>query len=223
MLNLILKDIFVLKKSFLTAVLYAAIMVIAFQSVQGNSAYIIGALGVVFILITGIFAYEEKSKGDILINSLPVSRIEIVIARYLSLLVFSIFAIIAMAVVGLAINSTGLPIKISPLGILDIASIYIVLTLMYSIYMPIYYKFGYIKSRFVSIILYIALFAVSGLVSGIMQIVSENRNEQPVKNILLMLNNIPDWAIGPIFIITIILILLLSLAVSIKFYRKREF
>lgn len=215
MFNLVLKDILIQKKSLATAVFFAIIMIISFQSSQGNGAYIVGALAIVFLLISGAFAYDKKNRGDVLINSLSVNRRDIVMARYISLIVFSIIAILIVSFVGMLVKITGLPLKIDTITLKDVAGIYIVLIFMFSIYIPIYFKFGYMKSRLFNVLLYLGVFIISGLAAGIGRIIAENSNEWPVNIILPLLSNIPDWMIGPLFILVLLTIII------IKSFRKK--
>jgi ABC-type transport system involved in multi-copper enzyme maturation permease subunit len=223
MLSLIIKDIMIQKKSVAYSLFFGFIMIIAFQGQQGNGAYIIGALAIVFLLTSGVFAYDERNKGDILINSLPVSRKDVVTARYLSLLVFSIAAVIIVSLVGAAINISGIPHELSYISIPDIAAIFLVSSIMFSIYIPIYFKFGYLKSRMANIILYIAVLSVSSVVGAVRKMVFENLDDPSVRSILSILGSIPDWLVGPIFIVFILLAVYISFSISIRVYGRREF
>lgn len=223
MVNLVLKDIMIQKKSFLTAVMFAFIMVIALQGSLGPGAYMMGAMGIVFVLIAGAFMYDEKSRGDILINSLPLKRKEIVKARYLSLVVFSIIAVVLVYAAGTAVRLVGFPVSLASLNIPELSIIFILLIFMFSIYIPIYFKYGYVKSRIVNLVLYITLFGVSGVITGVRKAIVENPKDSLTIKLLSILNNIPDWMIGPVILLVLLLLLLISMSLSIRFYAKREF
>lgn len=222
MTSLVIKDILIQKKAFATAAFFGLCMVFAFGS-MGMGAYLMSSMGIVFLLIAGAFMYDEKSKGDILINSLPVSRKDIVAARYLSLIVFSVLAIIIASLAGMIIKTAG---YIAAPKIIDIPTalgILLMLCVVYSFYIPIYFKFGYIKSRIVNVVLYVAIFGLSGLISGVQKAIAENPNDALTIKVLYVINSIPSWMIGPILLILTLIIILISMGLSIKFYLKKEF
>lgn len=85
MLNLVMKDIIVQKKSIAFAVLYIFFFIVAFQSV-GEMTFTCAITAFSYILVMGGFAYDDKNKADIMLNSLPLKRYNIVLAKYISLL-----------------------------------------------------------------------------------------------------------------------------------------
>lgn len=223
MLTLVLKDILVQKRSFTTAAIFSLLFLIAFQSWQGQGAYMMGAIAVVYLFIAGAFSYDERNKGDVLLNSLPLNRKDIVTARYISLLVFTSLGILMEAVTGFIIVSLNIPINIRYMEISDIAAIILSVCLVFSIYIPLYFKFGYFKSRFFNILLYVLCFGVSGVVTTIKQLFTEEQNEQIMNFMIDLTGKIPNWTQGPVFILAVIVILMISFSISLKFYSRREF
>lgn len=223
MLNLVVKDALIQKRSFGTSIILALGMMVAMQSSAGNGAYMMGSMGIVFLLLAGAFAYDEKSRSDTLINSLPLKRNDVVIARYASLIIFTSIAVIIVAAIGSVFKLTGLGLKLEYITLPDIVGIYFTIAVMFSIYLPLFFKYGYYKLRIASVFLYILVFAISGLITGLRQVVSENPDDMFVKSIISAISMVPDWLVGPIIVIVTLLILFISLCISMRVYKKREF
>jgi ABC-2 type transport system permease protein len=77
MLNLILKDLLIQKKTLGFLGLYIIIFSIAFQSV-GSGAFTGIVIAVTYQLVVTASSLEEKAGSDIILNSLPISRGKIV-------------------------------------------------------------------------------------------------------------------------------------------------
>jgi hypothetical protein len=73
MLSLILKDVIIQKKSFVWALVYLIFFIFVFQSL-GGTMYIAAVVAFVYLLVSGAFAYDDKYKSDIMLNSLPIKR-----------------------------------------------------------------------------------------------------------------------------------------------------
>jgi hypothetical protein len=223
MLNLVMKDVLIQKKSAAYSIFFAFLMVFSFQSIQGNGAYLMGAMGVVFLLVAGAFAYDERGRGDILINSLPIARQDVVGARYLSLFVFSMAAVLMVTLAGTLLKLSGLNIKLDYISPADMLGMFITLVVLFSIYIPIYFKFGYVKSRMVNVILYASVLAFAGIISGISGAVQGGAGFEPLDSLVNTLQGIPSWMVGPILVLTGAALVSLSYCLSVKFYKKREF
>lgn len=223
MLNLVFKDILIQRKSIGPVILMAIIMLISFQASGGNGAYVASSIASVFILIAGAFGYDEKNKGDVLINSLPVRRRDIVLSRYLSLLVFSLISLSLAALTGAAMKIAGIPLNMGIITPSDVLAALIVIISVFSIYIPIYFKFGYLKSRFVNIALYLILLIISGLIVGLRQALSEEPGNGTINEILHQLYILPLWSYYCFLIVFLLSAITISIKISIMVYKKREF
>lgn len=71
MINLILKDISIQKKTFLYALFYGIFTVIAFPATMtARGAYMFGGMTIAYIFIMYSNGYDEKNKSEIILNSL---------------------------------------------------------------------------------------------------------------------------------------------------------
>lgn len=157
MLSLIWKDLIIQKKSWLTVAILPIFMLVAFSNMPA-AALVAGALAVAYVLIVGVCVYDEKNKSDLLWCSLPVQRKTIVGAKYLSALTFMVIGIIVVAAYGLILEGIGLPIPIKIITFNEILGIFVTTTFFMSFYFPIYFKFGYARSRYFGIFIYVLMF-----------------------------------------------------------------
>lgn len=148
MIGLIKKDFYVIQKYMRTMSLlvlfYAAI-----QFVQPESQYVtsvITFLGV--IIMFTIVAYDEQSKWDTYAKALPLSSKEIVLARYQSAMILIVICGVMSFLMGIIFNILMNP-KPFEQWVLPIWLIIGIVILLDALLMPVMYKFGIEKSRFV--------------------------------------------------------------------------
>lgn len=225
MLRLVIKDIILQKKTLLFNIAYGFILFFAFQSpVFAPMLYAMGSMLIAYMMILGACAYDGTSNSDILLNSLPVKQSHIVISRYLSVFVFMSIGLCIMAGEGILLKTLGFSIPPRLMNWGDIIGVIISLGFIISIYLPIYFKFGYIKSRLFHLVLFFTFFALPALAMNIIKISKLKINKKVIEKIIIGLsNNQPDWFIMIISITSIILVMLLSCSISYRLYKGREF
>jgi len=224
MINLILKDIIVLKKTLLFCAFYPAIFIFAFQS-TGSAMLPASIAAVTYILVLTASAYDDKNKSDILLNSLPIGRNQVVLSRYLSIYVFSAVGVIYYLAFYILINISGLPLKVYPITSEGIIAALFSVTLMNSIYFPILFKMGYIKSKMVNFILFFSLFFGISVVGGLLKDQSANDAVKGrfLESITRFFNSLSNIQITIGIIIMMLIMFSISYMLSKKFYKNREF
>ena len=113
---------------------------------SAKSAYILAAVSVTYIFIQYSCAIEDRNNSERILNSLPISKKSIVLSKYFSLMIFSIIAVILSIVSGYIISKLDF-IKVELIGIIDIVTIFFIVSILAGLYFPVYYKFGYIKGK----------------------------------------------------------------------------
>lgn len=219
MLQLIVKDMLILKKTLLLGLFYIILMVVAMQS-SGTAMLPAGVMALTYILVMTACAYEDKSKADVLLNSLPLGRSSIVMAKYLSVFVYAALGVIYYMLVTGIINAAGIPLRTYPVTPEGLGGALFAVSFIISIYFPAFFKMGYIRSKFINFIMFfviffgIGAFAVafnaetdSALVSGIKEFLSGLSEFQAVAGLLAI----------------ILLLLAGSYLLSVRFYKSREF
>ena len=216
MFSLILKDLLLSKKTILFASLYAFFIMIGFRQtpISGFSA---GLMTVSYLLVSSNLAWDEKNKSEILLNSLPIKRTTIVLAKYLSSALFILLSFTVFLIVLLFFKLSDQPIPpLNPSLFLGILAAQI---LIFSVYLPVYFKLGYIRSKMVNMLIIIAMFAVSALFAEFIRL------EYPpaLKAVVTFSQTLSQIGIMTFLALTLFLVTMLSIRLSIVFYRKKEF
>ena len=219
MYNLILKDMLIQKKMFIWGFAYILLMTMAFQS-TGGAMFPAGVMALTYILAQTACASDDKNKTDIMLNSLPLSRESIVLARYISIFVFATIGIIYYLVVALIINNLAIPFKVTPVTIEGILAALFAVVFINGIYFPIFFKVGYIKARIINFVLFFGVFFGIGAMAGF---VKENLDMKYGKEIVSWFQGQPDAGIAALIILIMSVMFWVSYLLSVKFYRAREF
>lgn len=108
MFNLIRRDVILQKKLLLTYIPF-----IAFFIIMDSNPALIFLVASIFIPFNA-FGYEEKAETNILLNSLPYTRTEIIASRYLGAIVYMVLAI---GVTSLALFAFNKPFTVTDIAI----------------------------------------------------------------------------------------------------------
>lgn len=219
MINLILKDIIIQKKTVLLSLVYM-IAAIIISSGPVDLGFVTGLIGVTFILITTSSATEDKNNVYILLNSLPIKRSHIVLSKYLSIFVYIIIGTVYYYLAITIINVIGMSPEVSYISFQGIVIAILVVSLLNGIYLPMLFKVGYTKTRTISSILFLSFFFG---VSYIIDFFRESENIKIIGSIVNFLSNLSSTQLNMITIGLTIIVLLISYALSLRFYNNREF
>lgn len=219
MVRLIIKDILLMKKTLLICMAYIVFIIFAFQS-MGAGAFATGVTAATYMLVITACAYEDKNRSDIVINSLPIRRQTVVLAKYVSVYVYIALSAVAYGAATAVLPLLKAPITVYPLGIEIFISGVSAATLLSSIFLPIFFKFGYMKSKLVNFILFFSAFAFAGFLGNALMRggVLENLNKY-----IVILSQQPDWMFAALIILVIFAIQFVSYQLAVAFYKKREF
>ena len=210
MKGLIIKDL-LSSKGLLSVLAIGAAMMFFYSFLDIDvTAFVVFFIGL--LVSVNMFEFDVRNNWDQLAITLPVRRRDIVTARY----IFIGILVLAALVLGLLVNFALHP----TINIHDMVyenSIILSLIFIYlSIYIPIIYKFGAMKGRYLSMMI-IVLCAVGGyfLSTGVL-------SEDVSLSILHVLKNIMDYlpflAMGLAAVCYVI-----SMYGSRRIYEKKEF
>jgi ABC-2 type transport system permease protein len=219
MFNLVLKDILIQKKTFVLGLFYIPIMAIAFQH-SVTSMIPAGIVGLTYIVLITACAYDDKYKTDIMLNSLPLHRNSIVLARYMSLFLYYVIGVLDYVLFTAVISTLGIPIKMQAISVEALIAALGAVVLVFSTYLPVFYKFGYIKSRTIGFVLFFVFFFGIGAVSELLQ---DKLSSNFVRGIAEFFEGQSDFLIGSVMVLVILLILASSYMLSAKIYKTRDF
>ena len=162
------------------------------------------------ILLGMVFGIDNQYSTNKYLVSSGISRKKIVISRYLIILFMSVLAIGLSFVVGFDKNPLTKEIPM----LLILSSLFFITSIVGVVELPLMYKFGAEKARFIFVILYFIVFAFFSTISSNKEWLLEyiNKGLSMDKTILTLL----------IFVTTII-IHLLSIFSSIKIFENKDF
>ncbi|HHV65084.1 MAG TPA: ABC-2 transporter permease [Peptococcaceae bacterium] len=184
----------------------------------------------VYLMITYANAYDYKYNAEIVINSLPVDRKQIVTAKYLSSLVYCLLMLTVALPVGILLSFTGLPgstgFNLGVVGRFIMLSVFI-LVLYISFYFPVYYKLGYLNSRWANFIAFFFIFGSIGFIGASGRDLPSYGEPMTRETALQYFQGILAGNESMSFYFSLmgisILLLLLSRQLSIAIYRRKEF
>lgn len=132
MFNLIRRDVILQKRQLLLFIPFIVFFII----MEANPAliFLIASLMIPF----NTYVYDEKAETNILLNSLPYTRTEIIASRYLGAIIYMVLAIVATSLILFAFNK--------PFTMTDIAISSSLFLLFAAFTFPLFYIFkpGYI-------------------------------------------------------------------------------
>ena len=166
----------------------------------------------VLLTVYQVMAYEDHNNIDYLISYLPVKRNEYVLSRYLLGIVSILLASILLCIVYFVSTKIN-PSQVMSLDILLPTSI-ISAILSMSVIIPLVLKFGINKGR-----LFMTMIGI--VVSTIPVSIMSEISEDP-KTLETIMNAINALGIPVITVVTSVIILLISIAISINLYKNKE-
>lgn len=230
MLQLILKDLQVQKRE-------KTIFIALFLSlcIGGIFPHNLGLAGIqlllgVYLLIVYANAYDYKYNAEIMINSLPLARRHVVRAKYLSAVIFALFMLAVSIPVSFAFAYFGLAgtSGMNPAVMLRFILIALFLASVYlSIFFPIYFKLGYMKSRWANFISFFIIFGLIGFAGGSGSYIPEYGDELSKEAVLNQLMGVlaGNGNITLYFILMLagLIFLIVSSQLSVLIYQRKEF
>lgn len=208
--SMIKLDLFTMKSQSVSYLsLLAIVLLFAFM---GSSVIILCITGAWFIALmsVNIFAIQEKNNLDRLYGSVSVSLHDIVLGRYMFLLLNYLLSIMTVIVLHLTISLYhNTEIAASDI-FLGVSLSFLVFSAITGIQIPLFFKMGYTKAKTWSLLPFIAvmlLVFIPSFVSAFSGVIA------------FMQSNTKAFIIGGIVISCIVQ--LISYRVSVFFYRKR--
>lgn len=213
LINLVVKDILLVKRYFFILLVFAAIAPIYLSTqLHLNDGGLIGfLLTVVFmehILFGTISKFEDQYKGAALLCATPYTRSAFVKAKYLFLLVVFLCASIIRMIISIIIPSGIENLSINALGIT-----FLVVSILFGILLPFQFKFGFDKTKMISfIVVFLIPFVAPTLIKEIQLSHLNFTLPLPFPSIIMA------WM--PCLISIVISII--SMIISLKIYAKKD-
>ncbi|WP_125153065.1 ABC-2 transporter permease [Clostridium rectalis] len=220
MYNLLIKDYLLQKKVPIITISLSIFMCIIYLLSGGKTIILtlmsmFGIFCCTFISVSYSNGYEEKNNSLIILNSLPLKRIVIVLSKYISLIMFCIIntsVFIFFSCLAYFIKNSN--IYVIPYELILLT--FMILIIMFSIYYPLYFKFGYTYSRIFLALFYAIILSLPKILEKLNLI-----NKDSIKAFFHCIPINQNRWITLSFFISII-VLLISLFLSILFYKNKD-
>ncbi|MEL1044829.1 ABC-2 transporter permease [Clostridioides difficile] len=211
MKGLILKDLLNLKGNIKFILLF--IIMFGFMSSLGDGN-VNNFIGVIIVLCTTMivstFSYDDLNKWDSYVLTMPINRNDIVLSKYLTMLIFSFIGVLVSLIVSVTIGYFKNTLILNETLLIN-ALILSISVCFGSLILPLIYKFGIERAR----LLMILCFLVPTLALLVFKSILENISS-PI-SIEIMLNTL-------VYSLPFVAILLfvISYFISSKIYSKKE-
>jgi len=212
--SLVMKDFRLLKKTLLFVVIYTVAMTIMQPLPPAATASIVG-----WLLILNANHFDEKNRSDMFLNSLPVSRKQIVSAKYASFFAFGLLSVGASAIVSWAMLWFVAPDDFQVVQWQDFVIVISSVMLAGAVFYPLYYKFG---GQYVRIAMLGLLFL--GMISAnIIQWLVTQRFAGTIGGVLQLLQSTSLPVMMLYLAAFTCIVTLLSWKLSTVIYQKKDF
>ncbi len=201
MTGLILKDLLNLKQQMKSLLIVLAVWL--FISVMNGNGYFFGGFFVMYVVMIPMttMSMDERSKWERYALTMPVTRTELVLSRYVLSLLTALVGLVLTFIVCWVMSKNPVESLNVSLALLCVGTIFA------SLVLPIIFKMGVDKGRIIMMIVFLVPFLLAFLLpkTGI----------QPNEAML---------AKAIVFVpIAALVLLILSVYVSISIYKKKEF
>lgn len=216
--GLIIKD-FQLMKSQMKFFFFLMIAYGIFMASSLNMVFFVGYIAILCAyLVVGTFSYDAFENGYAYLFTLPVSRKDYVVEKFVFGVLLTMIPFLVVSVVSwVALVVRGSEMRFGEYCLSVVISLPLAF-LMLALEIPLQIKFGQEKSRIVSILLIGGMSVAMGLVSSL--------NEIAGVNIAELLSSIAGLGIGGILlmvVVVLVVLLLLSYKISCWLMEKKEF
>lgn len=222
MSTLILKDLLNVKKVLAFVLVYGLIMIVAFQNIP-DAPLTASTVAVSYLLMLQACVRDDKNKSEIMLNSLPLKRKTIVAAKYLTVFLYAALGLVSYLIAHMLVKTTGIPVHVFPLSLGGTVGVVIAAILMSSLYYPVYFKFGYLKSNIYGTVVFFAFFFSRGLILDAIKRLANSPLPQSVELVVQWLSRQSEYSLAFIMLIIGLAFMGMSYLLSVRFYSGREF
>ncbi len=221
MINILRKDLYIQKKILMYGFLYVLMMMLLFDQEQGAMLQA-AVVAITYLMMHNSNAYDEKNNSDLLLNCLPISRAEIVLSKYLSVFMYFVIALVYYFIVSTVVSLIPIHYTVSMLSAPSIISSLFTVLLINSIYLPIYFKMGYTKSRIVNILIFVGFFIIFTSLVNTRNFIS-GKNPQTIGVGESILMNLSETTTLVMIAVVGIVIFSISYVIANNFYKRKDF
>jgi ABC-2 type transport system permease protein len=213
-LDLIFKDILYLRKQLPGAILFVLFImgIVHYNPRSSISLYILSSVVIAYLDVMNTNLRDDKNNSQVLLNSLPVRRQDIVLAKYLSIFIYLGIGLLLVLLISIITDIVLPSFSMRLINFLDIVGSLVIAIVLFSFYFPFYFQFSTMKMMaFINVCVYFVIFA------GGMYLMTW------LKTLPITISvSVPVWTLGAATLIPCLMIMLASLAVSLHIYRNKD-
>lgn len=212
MKGLILKDLLNLKGNIKFILLF--IIMFGFMSSLGDGN-VNNFIGVIIVLCTTMivstFSYDDLNKWDSYVLTMPINRNDIVLSKYLTMLIFSFIGVLVSLIVSVTIGYFKNTLILNETLLIN-ALILSISVCFGSLILPLIYKFGTERARLLMILCFLVPTLALLVFKSILENISSPISIEIILNTLVY--SLPFVAI---------LLFVISYFISSKIYSKKKY
>ncbi|WKK91456.1 ABC-2 transporter permease [Clostridioides difficile] len=212
MKGLILKDLLNLKGNIKFILLF--IIMFGFMSSLGDGN-VNNFIGVIIVLCTTMivstFSYDDLNKWDSYVLTMPINRNDIVLSKYLTMLIFSFIGVLVSLIVSVTIGYFKNTLILNETLLIN-ALILSISVCFGSLILPLIYKFGIERARLLMILCFLVPTLALLVFKSILENISSPISIEIILNTLVY--SLPFVAI---------LLFVISYFISSKIYSKKKY
>lgn len=218
MYRLLFKDLKISKNYFIAGILLSAALGLLNGLLESKELLIFNLIflfSMTYIIPTICDNIDEKYNSNYFLTSFPLKRSEVVVSKYISLLLITAILFSTLFLSNLIVNFIS-----GTSG--NIISIYIFLGILilnmfiFSIYYPISYKYSYQQANMVRVVLMLSVMFLPSLITRFITV-----NEGKMDNIIFFIKNNLQLSLLVLLVFSLFLFVI-SMMVSISIYEKKD-
>lgn len=210
MKGLILKDLLNLKGNIKFILLF--IIMFGFMSSLGDGN-VNNFIGVIIVLCTTMivstFSYDDLNKWDSYVLTMPINRNDIVLSKYLTMLIFSFIGVLVSLIVSVTIGYFKNTLILNETLLIN--ALILSISVCFGSLLPLIYKFGTERARLLMILCFLVPTLALLVFKSILENISSPISIEIILNTLVY--SLPFVAI---------LLFVISYFISSKIYSKKE-
>jgi len=173
MLNLLRKDFIALKSALWLGILYLVVFSAFFIPKFSSSIHFVGIYTAFALLNMGVMI-DIKNNNHHFLVTLPIKRKHIVLAKYISAIIYTVFGVLASFGVHWSVKQTIVDLNMPDYSFLDILVPAAIVLLLASIYLPLFYALSKKGNSIISGVSVVTLIVMAQPIADIMNMVNES-------------------------------------------------
>ncbi len=230
MLRLVYKDIRLLLGTRMILVISGVMCLAAAVTLSTNATFgYFASIMTAYMMVNYLNSYDFRYKTEVLFRSLPVSTEWLVASRYISTPLFLLVPLCAVVLLRLALAAAGM-FPLRELMTAEYAVQVLGVGLLYfAIFLPLYYKLGYVKCRWITIV---GMGLAFGIPLSLVKIAEEMFSKgslahpeewhETAQEALALMTGVPVWIWNIVYLCFAGAALGVSFLIARRLYAKRD-